>query len=289
MNDSAIKKYSADKIGLLGLLVFALAVARVITFVRTTVPMRAGAEAAAAVKSRGLEDILDEQGWEAYYFVKDGEGRLVGFVTETFERAGSDANSTITSKFLFSLPRLYFQQHILLFECDRSVDTFRLEHHVRAMGKGASVATLSLDESGTVTGVSSEGGQKISFEAEKGSVPEYLIERVAVAATRGRKGQLVLNVIRSDGTQDVVVVSTEKTGHGSPRMVGSGRMVEIHSPEQQSTIQVLLDGADRIVEIVSQDELTFVQVRATREDIIHEFGEFGLLPEADEAPERESI
>ncbi len=287
--DSAIKKYSADKIALMGLLVLALAAARAITYARTTAPMRAGAEAMAAVRSRGLEDILDEQGWEAYYFVKDGEGRRVGFVTETFERAGSDANSSITSKAQFYLSQPYFQQNLLLFESDRGLGSFRLEHQVRAMGKQVSAGVVSLDKSGKVTVESSEDEKKVTFDAAEGSVPEYLIERIAVAATRGREGRLVLNVIGNDGAQDVVVVSAEKTPQGSPRMGGSGRTVEIHSPEQQSTIQVLLDKAGRIVEIVSQAELTFVQVRAAREDIIREFGEFGLVPEAEEIQERETI
>ena len=251
--------------------------------------MRAGAAAVAAVKNEGLGDILDEQGWEAYYFVNDDQGRLVGFATEIFERAGGDANSAVTSKALFFTRRPYVQETLLLFECDDSLDNFRAEMQVRALGRKVSTSVVSLDAGGTVTVIDSGSGEKISIEAEKNSVPEYLIERVAVAATRGREGKIVFNVIGNDGVQDVAIVSTEKMRQASPRLGGKGRMVEIYSPEQQYTMQILLDSADRIVEIATQHQFTLIQVRASREDIMREFGEFGLISEPGEAREADAI
>ena len=289
MDIPAIKRYSADKIALLGLFAVGLAVAGLITSARTTRPMRRGAAAVAAIKSEGLEEILDNQGWEAYYFIKDGEGRLVGFSTEIFERAGGYSNSTITSKARFFIRRPYVQENLLLFECDERLDTFTVEMQVRTLGKKVSASIVSLDSSGRVTVTDSVSGEKISIEAKKNSVPEYLIERIAVAATAGREGKVVLNVIGNDGVQDVVVVSTEKMRQASPRLGGKGRIVEIHSPEQQYMIQILLDSADRIAEIITEHQFTLIQVRASREEIIGAFGEVGLFSEQDEALESEAI
>jgi len=243
-----------------------------------------------AVKNEGLGDILDKQGWESYYFINDGRGRLVGFVVEMFERGGKNAESTITGNSHIYLGNPYWQQNVQSFECDESFNTFKLEDQIKVLRSQGSITEVNLDKSGNVTVQSSDTERKVTLKAGEGSVPEYLIERIAVAASRGSEGTLVFNVIRNDGTKDVVVVSTKENSGGSSKMAVSGRTVEIHSPEHQYTTQILLDSADQIFEIVSQHQVIFILKRAAREDIMRQFGErIWGVPQQDEVREPEAI
>ena len=288
MDDSVPRKYSADKIALLGLLVISLLAARLLTGARTIRPLKAGSQQIARLKSEGLDSILDKQDWELYFLIRDTEGKLVGFSSETFERAPTDSEAAITSNGHFYRRIPYFQQSLVWFECDNSLDSFRLEGQSRMAGARPILIEVALDKAGKVTAKSSDSDPQLTFQAEQGSVPEYLIERIAVEATLGTEANVVLNVIGNDGTKDVVVVSTKKTPARQSRMGGTGRTVEIHSPEKQYTIQVVLDSADRIVRI--QHEGVFILERAAREDIIRRFGEgVRFVPDRNDLPAPDAI
>jgi hypothetical protein len=261
-----IKKYSADKIALLGLFVLSLVAAKLITASRTTGPLKAGAAAIARIRSEGLQAMLDRQGWEWCLLISNVDNAPLGYNMETFERS-DDAQWPIKSNVTALLGGA--QRHMAIFQCDNSLDNYRLE--AQTLGPTTSTEVI-VSQGGTVTITRSGSNTPIMYRPQAGAVPEYLIERLAIEGTRGSDKKIAFNVVRLDGTEEMALITTKAVG-ATAKTLDGGRIVGVYFPEKGDSYQILVDNADNIVQLVFERDITLIFEPTTREEIARIFGE----------------
>lgn len=271
---SLTKKFASDKVAFFGLFVLGLLFAFFITYSRHTRPLRAGRDFIADFKRDGLSMLLDTDGWESHFIIKNAQGRTVGFVTDVFLNSQTPDKLSIQAASYSYMRSGSLQEQAAYFESDDSFDEFmwRSENVTPA---GRSGMEILRDEDGMVT-VTRLGPNKkqSSYNPPPDSVPDFLIDLLLRRFAGSSAKKILVNTIRQDGTMLRILISRTKKPFDSSFTKDDGQVLNVHLLDGTGfTHQVYLNNEGQISQAILNHGRIYLLERADMDDLLREFPE----------------
>ncbi|MDD5458536.1 MAG: hypothetical protein PHF37_04000 [Phycisphaerae bacterium] len=150
--ENTVRKFSLDKVALLGFLVFGLFAAKLLVFARNEKPLRAGAQLVEAVKNNQLTPPAGQK-TPLFLLMKNKSGQSVGFLIDHLDSSDSKLQG---SSILYMQTPLH-QERVTSFEGTGDLSEFVWKYDAASPFARASLQTQYSDSVLTVTNFDGQG------------------------------------------------------------------------------------------------------------------------------------
>jgi len=242
--------------------------------------LKAGTELITGIKDRGLNGIL-QSSWPYYYdpqvffLINDARGRTIGFATDVLAGTGSASGMNIQAASYQYIRGKAASEHTTFLKSDDRFEGFFLKSETSGRS-GRSGSEISRRASGEVT-VREFGVRGVSREKKylpgPAVVPDILLDVVLIQMLDGGENQIMLDMIRTDGSIAPLVVSKSDAGRSGPGPKAAYALTLDVLDGQNHKREIYFDEGKHILKIIIRQEETFTLRAANLETVLQQFPE----------------
>ena len=221
-----------------------------------------------AIKSRGLDSLIENQNRQTFLLIKDSNRQTIGFMIDVLLNSEPDAKFNIHAAGHFYVRGI--QEQAVRFQCVNNLNEFVMESETSST-TGQNNTEIILDESGIMTvrdsGTQIESKHRISPVA----MPDIFIEAILSRIIESDTKQIITDIIDTDGkiTPTIVSVIEENTADENASYTIKLEFLDGHGFYEL----IYLNKNMQITKVIVQQNNRYVLEAATRADIVREFPE----------------
>jgi len=238
--------------------------------------LEAGSKIVAKIKSKGITSFLDNQNQQVFFLIKTVRMRTehtIGFTMDVLVDTSRSVEPNIQAAGLFYTRAPYSQEQVTSFRSDNSFDEFvwKSETHSAA---GRSGTEIIVDKNDVVTIKKFDvQPEENSYQLSPAAIPNIFLQQVLSQMVDSNKKEIVVDIIRPDGTITPTFVSRAESKDTAADQVAAYALEIGLSSDGGFLEQVYLNGQKQISRKVLQLEAVSMFERATLKDILIEFPE----------------
>ncbi len=235
--------------------------------------LEAGSEIIAEIKNKGLAGFLDNQNSKNFFLIRDAQNRIIGFSIDTIISTHTDTLNIQAAGYLYTRD-LHAQEQAAFFQSDNKFDQFTSKSET-SRPRGELGVEMALDKSGllTIRRFAPEIKEKTCWPGPA-ALPEVLLELFLGKMLESRHEQVIVDVIKNDGTITPAIISKTDVDKAS---AGESKAVCALKAEFLDGLgfseQIFLDNQKHISKILLLQREIYTVERTSAEIIIKEFPE----------------
>lgn len=245
--------------------------------------LEAGSKIIGEIKSKGLSSFLDNQTQQVSFLIKTGreDAELtIGFTMDVLVGTGQGGEPNIQAAGLLYTRAPFGQEQITSFQGDNSLNEFIWKSETSSAA-GRSGTEIIADKNDVITIRKSDvQREQKSYQRSPAAIPNIFLQQVLIQMLDSGKREIVVDVIRPDGT---IAPTFIRQTHGG--FISGIEPQEAATEEVAYTLevgllceggfseQVYLDRQKQIARKVLQTETPSFFERAAPDDIVKEFPE----------------
>jgi len=165
--------------------------------------LNAGGEIVAKVKSKGLAGFLYNQNQQVFFLIKTVGTRtehVIGFTMDVLVDVGGNDKPNIQGAGLYYTRSPYGQEQVTSFRSDSRFDEFVWKSETYSpAGRSGSEITIDKGAAATVRKFDAQAEEK-TYRLGSAAIPSIFLQQVLSEMLDGDRKEIVVDVIRSDGT-----------------------------------------------------------------------------------------
>lgn len=236
--------------------------------------LRTGAEMIADFKSKGIDNVMDEQKPQGFFLIEDARKRTIGFVTDILTGNPDDNPFNIkVAGFIYIRGRRGYEQ-ATSFRSSNNYDEFVWKSETYR-GTNTSGTDISLDNDGVIT-ISKYGleSQQDSFIFSTVAIPDALLGLFSYEMLKSDAKEIIVDTISGEGKVVPTMISKVEPGDDIFTDEETAYILKLEPLDGKGYYeQIYLDNNRKIYKRLLRQEDLYTLVKASMEEIKTQFPE----------------
>jgi len=241
--------------------------------------IEAGTEIVAEIKSRGIDDFLNNQNQQAYFLIKDEAGNNIGFTMDVIVDSGIDGSAASDQPDIRAAGQFYIRgqnsiEHATSFQCSNNLDEFvyKSETSSRTDRTGV-VIVLDRTDAITISAFHTLPDEN-SYQLGPAMIPDVFLDQLLIQMLDSEKDQIVIDIIEATGKIIPTLLTAIETTEVTTADEDAAYVFELELLDGRGFSEKLFLNDQKQVykRLASQDNL-YILERTSAENIAREFPE----------------
>ncbi len=254
--------------------------------------VKTGGEIVTAIKSKGVESLINSTNQQSCFLIKDTTGQSVGFTIDTLNGSTAKSRFNIQASSYLHLKKQDILEHRAFLRCNDNIGEFvwQSDRYSRKLGRSSTEVVLNK------AGIMSIRVLTLQFETQSfrpgpAAIPDCFLEQILVEILDRNIGQIVIDMIDADGKITPVLAGVIKPAANLTAQSEFAYAVNLtFLDERDSSEQVYFDGNKNIIKaVLQQSRKKYILESAGVEQILEQFPDYAdVIPQINRPPRQNS-
>jgi hypothetical protein len=241
--------------------------------------LKAGAEIVAQIKSRGLDDFMNNQNRQAYFLIKDAKMRTIGFTMDVLVDSGTDDSATDARPNIRAAGLFYIRGQNTLeqgtsFRCSNNLDEFVYKSET-SRRTGRSGTEMILDRYGVmaVREFQAQPGEK-SYRLGPAAIPDVFLDQLLMQMLGSEKDQIIIDIIEANGKIIPTLIAAMEVAKDMAADEDTAYVFKLEFLDGRGfSKRIYLNDRKQVYKRLARQDNIYVLERTDLESIVREFPE----------------